>query len=49
MIISILGTAGRDFNTKKKASFFYDCGCLSKESGEFCNSLDMLLHYNRRR
>jgi len=46
MIISILGTAGRDFNTKKKASFFYDCSCLSKESGEFCNSLEMLLqHY----
>jgi len=46
MIISILGTAGRDFNTKEKASFFYDCDCLGKESGDFCNSLDMLLqHY----
>jgi CRISPR-associated DxTHG motif protein len=46
MIISILGTAGRDFNTKEKASFFYDCECLEKESGNFCNSLDMLIqHY----
>ena len=46
MIISILGTAGRDFNTKEKASFFYDCTLLEKESGNFCNSLDMLLqHY----
>jgi len=46
MIISILGTAGRDFKTKEKVSFFYDCMCLEKKSGEFCNSLDMLLeHY----
>ncbi len=45
MIISILGTAGRDFRTKEKVSFFYDCDCLKKESGEFCNSLDMLVHH----
>jgi len=46
MIISILGTAGRDFKTKEKASFFYDCTILKKDSGEFCNSLEMLLeHY----
>jgi len=47
MIISILGTAGRDFKTKERVSFFYDCSCLEKESGDFCNSLDMLLsHYS---
>ena len=46
MIISILGTAGRDFKSKEKVSFFYDCSRLEKESGDFCNSLDMLLqHY----
>ena len=43
MIISILGTAGRDFKTKEPVSFFYDCKLLEKESGNFCNSLDMLL------
>ena len=43
MIISILGTAGRDFKSKEKVSFFYDCSCLGKESGDFCNSLEMLL------
>lgn len=46
MIISILGTAGRDFKTKEPVSFFYDCELLEKESRNFCNSLDMLLqHY----
>jgi len=44
MIISILGTAGRDFKTKEPVSFYYDCGVLAKESRAFCNSLDMLLH-----
>jgi len=46
MIISILGTAGRDFKTKEPVSFYYDCKILDKKSGKFCNSLDMLLqHY----
>jgi len=43
MIISILGTAGRDFKTQKPVSFYYDCKVLGKKSGSFSNSLDMLL------
>jgi CRISPR-associated DxTHG motif protein len=43
MIISILGTAGRDFKSKEPVSFYYDCEVLAKESGNFSNSLDMLL------
>jgi len=43
MIISILGTAGRDFKSKEPVSFYYDCEALAKESGNFSNSLDMLL------
>lgn len=43
MIISIVGMAGRDWKTKEKSSIFYDCSILGKKSGEFCNSLDVLL------
>jgi len=43
MIISILGMAGRDFRSKEVASFFYDCSILGRESGRFCNSVDVLL------
>ena len=45
MIISILGTAGRDFETKEPKKSYYDCSILEeeKESGEFYNSTDMLI------
>ena len=44
MIISILGTAGRNWKTKELMPVFYDCDILTKKSGRYLNSTDMLLH-----
>ena len=35
--------AGRDYRTKEVSSIYYDCSILEKESGTFCNSIDVLL------
>ena len=43
MIISILGTAGRDYETKKPKTSYYDCEVLGKENGDFYNATDFLI------
>lgn len=46
-IISILGTAGRDFKTKEPSLVHYDCAIFSRECGEYHNATDVLLqHYD---
>jgi len=43
MIISILGTAGRDYETKEPKTSYYDCDILEKSNGNFYNATDMLI------
>lgn len=43
MIISILGTSGRERGTQKPADAFYDCKILDKPSGYFHNATHMLI------
>jgi len=43
MIISILGTAGRDYETKEPKTSYYDCDVLGKLNGDFYNATDMLI------
>jgi len=43
MIISILGTAGRDYETKEPKTSYYNCDILGKSNGDFYNATDMLI------
>ena len=43
MIISILGTAGRDYETKEPKTSHYDCEVLGKSNGDFYNATDLLI------
>lgn len=47
MIISILGTAGKDKDTQKAITAYYDAEVLNKKSGNYYNSTHFLLeNYN---